>query len=219
METSLRDMKISVYGRSEKGNSHIENEDSILVDQERGLYAVADGVTLPHGGRKASRRAIEYLGALFNGDLKKTVETLNEKLFQERQKDPGMGTTTLTAAHIRGWELLIIHVGDSSAYMMSADKTRRITQPDNLPGTHMLIQVIGQRDMVPHPYKEKISPGDFVVLATDGVTDAVSDEEIASIIRRNADVEKIVDEVFLRAESKPRLYKDDKSAIVISALS
>jgi serine/threonine protein phosphatase PrpC len=209
-------MKILAYGRTEKGDSHIENEDSILIDQERNLYAVADGVTLPHGGRRASRRTIEYLGSLFDGDLEKTVETLNEKLLLERQKDPMMGTTTLTAAHVRGDELLVVHIGDSSAYKISAGKIKRITQPDNVPGTHMLIQIIGQSELVPHSYKEKMSPGDFVVLATDGVTDAVSDEELAATIRKVGDVKTIVDEVFSKVDRKPRLYKDDKSMIVIS---
>ena len=210
-------MKILAYGKTEKGDSHIENEDSILIDQERNLYAVADGVTLPHGGRRASGRTIEYLGSLFDGDLEKTVETLNEKLLLERQKDPWMGTTTLTAAHVGGDELLVVHVGDSSAYKIRAGKINRITQPDSVPGTHILVQVIGQEDTILHSYKEKVSPRNFVVLATDGVTDAISDEELAAIVKKNGRVETIVEEVLLKVDRKPKLYKDDKSMIVISA--
>lgn len=209
-------MKIFAYGRTEKGGSHVENEDSILVNQERNLYAVADGVTLPYGGRRASNRATEYLKSLFDGDLKKTIQDLNEKLVQEKQRDASIGTTTLTAAHFREDELIVTHVGDSSAYMISGGKIRRITMPDTVPGTHMLIQVVGQIDLDLHFYREKLSRGDIIILATDGVTDAISDKELATIVQENKDLKDIVDEVFLRVDEKPRLYKDDKSMIVIS---
>jgi serine/threonine protein phosphatase PrpC len=44
-------------------------------------------------------------------------------------------------------------------------------------------------------------------LATDGVTDAISDEELATIVKKNGRVETIVEEVLLKVDRKPKLYK------------
>jgi serine/threonine protein phosphatase PrpC len=209
-------LKIKVHGRTERGESHSENEDGIIIDEDKALFAVADGVTLPYGGREASMRALKSLIELFDGDLENTVKKVNSKLSNEKEKIHSIGSTTLTAAHLKDDALQIAHIGDSSAFLLRDGSIRKITQDDSIPGTSMLTQVIGQRDVKVHLYEEKVEKGDIFFLATDGVTNYLSEDEIITIIKNHDSIEEWVNDIFMYVEKKPRIYKDDKSVIIIS---
>ena len=209
-------MKIEVSGRTDRGDSHVENEDSIIIEEKKALFAVADGVTLPYGGREASTRALKYLIELFDGDLESTVKKVNSKLYNEREKVHSIGSTTLTAAHMKDDTLEIAHVGDSCALILRDDAVRKITQDDSFPGTSMLTQVIGQKDVRVHVYEEKVRKGDIIFLATDGVTNYLSEDEVLTIIKKYSGAEEWINEMFICIENKTRIYKDDKSVIIIS---
>ena len=57
-------MNLVSYGHSDAGYVRETNEDSYLVDDERGIYVVADGVGgLPHGDL-ASRLAVQFFQAM-----------------------------------------------------------------------------------------------------------------------------------------------------------
>lgn len=209
-------MKVLAHGMTVRGLAHPTNEDSILIDRTRHLYAVADGVTLPYGGQKASTLVIKNLGLLFNYDLRKSFEDTNNKLLGERLNDQSIGSTTLTAAHLSEGMLYAAYVGDSPAYIIREEMIKRITEPDVVPGTHMLIQVMGQRGLDIHLVERPVTAGDMVVLASDGVTDAISENEILMILRENADGEKAVEAIIHAVDEKPRIYHDDKSIIVVT---
>jgi protein phosphatase len=207
-------MKIVAFGRTVKGKDHFENEDSILIDEKLKLFAVADGVSNPPGGGEASRKAVSYLKNFFKNDLKKAFVQTNEKICEERRKNFSIGYTTLTAAYIKN-NLNIASVGDSPAFIVRDDEIKLITVADNIPGTHTLTQAIGEPYILPHFYELKLRNGDVVVLATDGLSNVLSEEEIFDIVKRFGKVERIAN--FLIAEANKKLieYKDDKTVIVI----
>ncbi len=74
------------YGASIRGEDHKENEDTILVDDRLGLYAVADGVTMTYGGGPASRLTISSLRSMFKGDLAETIPQVNKVVLEERRR-------------------------------------------------------------------------------------------------------------------------------------
>ena len=110
--------RIASYGASVKGEDHKENEDTILVEDKLGLYAVADGVTMPYGGGPASRLAIGSLRSLFKGDLAETISQINRTVLEEKKQDPGIGSSTLTVAQLTDRSVRIAHAGDSSAFLI-----------------------------------------------------------------------------------------------------
>jgi protein phosphatase len=117
----------------------------------------------------------------------------------------GMGTT-MTVGLIVGRELLIGHVGDSRAYLCRRDKFDQLTRdhttsqelsdagfiPAGTESTHryrnFLTRALGGRGNQSHPDLHRLSlqDGDQLLLCTDGLSDAVDDAEMASILRKSA---------------------------------
>ena len=205
---------INAYGKTEKGEMHEENEDVVLIDNKLKLFAVADGVTIPKGGKKAALKAIKYLKLLFKKDLKGLVERMNKKILEEINKDP-VGYTTLAAAHIKNNILQTANVGDSSIILIRDNKISLVTASDRFVGTHALVQAIGEEYIKVDFHEEKLKKCDYIVLATDGITDVLSREEIFSAVKNLKEPKKIVDFLIEKARERPKLYEDDKTVIVI----
>ncbi|HUR97074.1 MAG TPA: PP2C family serine/threonine-protein phosphatase [Pyrinomonadaceae bacterium] len=117
---------VSDRGLSEK---RPENEDSFLVLEERGVYAVADGVGGAQAGDVASQMAVEILGEAFinqSADLdaedvmRAAIERANGAIYQMASELPQLDSmaTTIVALHVYGNIATIGHVGDSRAYRL-----------------------------------------------------------------------------------------------------
>jgi len=201
------------FGASEKGEDHHEDEDTILIDDNLGLYAVADGVTLPHGGGLASRLAIKTLRSQFKDNLEETIEQVNKTVLDEKKKTPEIGSTTLTAAHLTDSKLKIAHVGDSYGFVIRNARIILGTEPQNRDG--FLTNTIGGYFEGIKNYKQMVEPGDCIVLATDGVTAVLARNEIASIVTNYVEPRKIVEHLLREVGRRPRQYRDDRSMVVV----
>lgn len=121
----------------------------------------------------------------------------------------GMGTT-LTGAIIVAGEVFIGHVGDSRAYLFRNGELRQLTKDHTLAqqlvddGTiastdfvqsymqHVLVNCIGGTDenVRVEVHRIKLENDDRLLLCTDGLSDMVSDFEIAGIIDQNLDPQR-----------------------------
>ena len=117
---------VSDRGLSEK---RPQNEDSYLEINERGLFAVADGVGGAQAGDVASQMAMEVVAEAFmnlrqNGDaeemMKIAIERANEAIYQMSHDLPQLSTmaTTIVALYLDGNIATIGHVGDSRIYRL-----------------------------------------------------------------------------------------------------
>lgn len=207
-------MELSIFGKGIKGNDHQDIEDSLLIDKKKNLFSVADGVTNPHGGKEAAIKSCKYLQKVFKGDLKDGFQKVNDLILKDREKR-FIGYTTLTAANIEDGLLKICNVGDSPIYLANNERIFRMTGNDRIFGTASLSQSIGQEIISVHYSEEKFEPDMYVVLATDGVTDLVGKDEIHEIIKKYKIPRNIVFALLKRAGTKPTIYNDDKTVIVI----
>jgi protein phosphatase len=132
------------------------------------------------------------------------VEQIDAELVEEgRQNEAlhGMGTT-LTGARSFGRDLMIAHVGDSRAYLLRGTRLRRLTRDHTytqllidtgqLRATdaatsrtrHILTNVLGGSDA--HVKVEidtlQLEEGDRLLLCSDGLTDLVDDDTIATAL-------------------------------------
>jgi PPM family protein phosphatase len=149
-------MIIAARGQTDVGRKRDHNEDAFLVDEELGLYLVADGMGGHAGGGTASRIAVQTIRArlqvareadpdLFTrpGELEESplreilreaVESACQSIYQAAQSDPalaGMGTT-VTAAVLAGSNTYIAHVGDSRCYLARKGHIYQVSEDHSL---------------------------------------------------------------------------------------
>ena len=156
------------------------NEDAFFADDRRCVYAVADGMGGHSAGERASAIAIDtfaramaeavpvaHLDAVFAMADRRIHESMDAS-------SHGMGTT-LTVCGISSEGMLYAgHVGDSTLHILRAGAARKITQDQS--SDHALLNCLGARRGafvgVAH-YQEQLHPDDVVVLASDGLGDAL----------------------------------------------
>jgi len=113
-----------------------------------------------------------------------------------RNAAPDLGST-LTCAYVTERHALVMHVGDSRAYLIADDGTpRRLTRDHTLAESlrdrgleserfeHVLVNAIGGDQNEPRPELHEIElvPGDALVLASDGLTRSVEDMTIGKLV-------------------------------------
>lgn len=140
--------------------------------------------------------------------LKEFQQALGEadaRLFEEARRHPelhGMGTT-LTMTYSQDHELFVIHAGDSRCYLFRGNLLYRLTH-DHTMVQEMVQQGVLQPEEVAHHrlrhvitnsvgghepgvrvevHKLHLEAGDRVLLCSDGLTDMLTDEEIAAILQ------------------------------------
>jgi protein phosphatase len=147
---------IHAAGRSDVGRRRPHNEDAFLIDEELGLYVVADGVGGNAMGEVASqesvdqirgfvsqgRAAIERFRAERNDPSRQGVRRLMESAVQNacymvfgmaefEPSQRGM-STTLSALLIVDDHAFIAQVGDSRIYRIRGGKTEQLTEDHTL---------------------------------------------------------------------------------------
>jgi protein phosphatase len=192
------------------------------ADEVNHVMVVADGMGGHAAGEVASRLAISALVGvaldipdwIFWVDAQHTAEMQRrareavqqvESIMVERGRENedlrGMGST-LTGARCYSRHLLIVHVGDSRAYLLRAGRLERLTKDHTyaqmlvdrgelLPNEvarsglgHILINVLG--GSAEHVEVDvdllALEHGDRLLLCSDGLTDCVDDETIAAAL-------------------------------------
>jgi protein phosphatase len=157
-----------------------------------------------------------------NKDVKTVFERMTKRFYdidrtlkQEASNDhtlSGMGTT-LTVAGTLGNDLVLGHVGDSRAYLLRGDIFRQLTRDHTLAQMlidagvansddpaprsmrHVLTAAIGSLDerIEPQVQRFRLQGGDQLLLCTDGLTEMVDDELIASLLRESSSAQLACD--------------------------
>lgn len=177
------------------------------------LFVVADGMGGAAGGKEASQMAVQLVSSNYYGDpdlliessLERAIQEANREIHQRGQSDPflrGLGTT-FVAFVIRNQELVVANVGDSRAYLLrqgelwqlSLDHTavqeqvrEGLLTPEEgsvHPRRHVLSRNLGSRPRAQPDFDNKtLVPGDTLLLCSDGLWGAVSDDEIVEVLQQ-----------------------------------
>ena len=188
------------------------NEDAaalILFDSEQGVLAVADGVGGQAGGESAAEVALRRLeSAVAAADL--STRTLRGAILDgveggnDAVRGLGIGAaTTLVVAEIAGTTLRPYHVGDSAVLVVGQRGKIKLQTVSHSPVGYALESgLLGEEEALHHDERHLISnmvgsaemrievgspirlaPKDTVLLATDGLLDNLSLQEIVDGIR------------------------------------
>jgi PPM family protein phosphatase len=208
-------MKLVSAGLSDVGRERDHNEDSYAVEEELGLFIVADGMGGHQAGEVASALAItttvEYVQSHPGGDrlsvLADAARAANARVIEEgarNRRRKGMGST-FVAMILDGDSLGIAHVGDSRCYRIRDGKIERMTRDHSLieelagddPVAHaalggysnVITRAIGTApDTEPDIRREKLREGDQYLLCSDGLSGVVKDPEIQRIVLGGGDL-------------------------------
>jgi PPM family protein phosphatase len=136
----LAERTLNIGFKTDPGRAKPTNEDSILVEESLGLFAVADGMGGHNAGEVASHIAVDRIADFVGEGLRSAksrrkliadaISRANEAIFLAGSSDPwwsDMGTT-IVAAILEGNSLLIAHVGDSRGYLIRGERIRRLTE-------------------------------------------------------------------------------------------
>jgi len=211
-------------GATDIGQVRRINEDSILLLPLHGLLAVADGVGGAKGGRVASqmltgelaRVALSAEGGIDTETLRETIHEVNRRIFELGSRSPsleGMGTTCI-AASIHPPRMVLAQVGDSRAYLHQRGVARQLTsdhrlvqemvdrgeltlsEADQHPMRNILTRCVGalpETDIDIFEYE--VSPGDTLLLCSDGLSDMVSHDAILAAIASGDRLDRLVNDL------------------------
>ncbi|MFC7448347.1 PP2C family protein-serine/threonine phosphatase [Rhodococcus daqingensis] len=195
--------------RSDRGLVRSNNEDSVYAGAR--LLALADGMGGHAAGEVASQLMIAALAHLDDdepgedllGKLEAATRAGNAAIADQVEEEPeldGMGTT-LTAILFAGSKLGLVHIGDSRAYLLRDGALTQITRDDTFvqslvdegritaeqahthPQRSLIMRALTGNEIEPTLTVREARAGDRYLLCSDGLSDVVSDETIAEVLR------------------------------------
>ncbi len=211
-------MSFECISRTHVGLQRKINEDSVFVDSERGLWAVADGMGGHEAGEVASTMVVDALRCLpATADLdvlaEEAVEALRQvngeliDLARSGEKEQTIGTTVVGLAVSNG-SFRCFWMGDSRAYRLRDGELIRLTKDHSLVQTlvdagmltpdeaethenaNLITRAVGVASMVEvDVVSGDAKAGDQFLLASDGLTRLVRDNELAADLQRGSPAE------------------------------
>jgi protein phosphatase len=160
---------IRAAGATDVGKVRTQNEDSMIVDPIRGLYAVLDGMGGANAGDVASQTARDAIRdyvlehrtkhepkALLEAAIQHAGQTVWSSAQATRERH-GMGTTCVACLVVDPTHAIVAHVGDSRAYLLRSGRLMALTRD------HTIVEELVERGLLAaeeaerHPYKNVLS--------------------------------------------------------------
>ena len=206
---------MQLWGLTDPGNLREQNQDSyamVSFSRDRSLMIVCDGMGGAKSGNVASSLAVD----VFTDEVRRcqrpgmtpergaevlrgALELANKAVFEQAQVSDdftGMGMTLVAALIIRD-TAVIINVGDSRAYLFTAEGVQLLTtdhsivefmvqrgeltqeQAKNHPGKNVITRAVGTEPSVEGDiYLQKLHRDDCLLLCSDGLSNVMADQEM-----------------------------------------
>ena len=193
---------------TDTGKRRLGNEDAYVFEPP--LFAIADGMGGARAGEIAAdlaASALEEASAETReaAQLSAIIAEANRRVWERSRADPataGMGTTvTIALVDAPAGTISFGHVGDSRAYRLRDGVLEQVTTDHSLVAELVESGVLTPEEAERHPQRSAITkavgtepsvdadvftrdtlPGDLFLLCSDGLSDMLSEEDIASAI-------------------------------------
>ncbi len=227
--------------RTHVGAVRWRNEDAVLERPEIGLWAVADGAGGHQRGDYASTRIIaaldevrpELRGTVLAENVKARLADVNLKL---RRKAADIGPNALIGSTVAVLMILdnescCLWAGDSRFYRLRAGQLVQLSRDQShvqnlvdrgeiapeAAATHPLGNIVtnlvgASDDLVLEERRDRLEPGDILLLCSDGLSGAISDAEVCAILRETsvlAAPDRLIEHALARGA------RDNVSAVVV----
>ena len=193
---------------TDTGRRRVRNEDAYVFEPP--LFAIADGMGGARAGEVAAGLAAAALkdgrGAVSDeASLEARIAEANRQVWERSVADPrtaGMGTTVTVAFVDQPASRIVFgHVGDSRAYRLRGNELEQVTTDHSLVAELVESGVLTPDEAERHPQRSAITRavgteraieadvfslpgevGDLFLLCSDGLTDMLSEAEIAGAL-------------------------------------
>jgi protein phosphatase len=204
-------------GKTDRGRVRTVNQDSILLDEGLGLFAVADGMGGHQAGEVASALALEALQDRMKQRPRGRARPARERLLsavtdanrvvfgaaQGRAEWGGMGTTVAAVLFAREGAA-VAHVGDSRVYLWRGGELSRLTEDHSLAAEQVRQGILSPGDAL-------ASSGRHVLTRALGVEPDV-DVDIRKVALEKGDV------VLICSDGLHGMLPDEHLAAVLSSV-
>ncbi|WP_417552565.1 PP2C family protein-serine/threonine phosphatase [Marinomonas fungiae] len=235
------------YGQTDTGPQRSENQDSFITLNDIGLWCVADGMGGHKEGGIASHLAtqsledirhctFESLDAVAEA-VRKIVLDVNRALCEMSSSfyDQEVIGTTIVVLLIYGQRAKVIWVGDSRLYRMRGTSfelvTRDHTQYEELlsrglvkenqpehPAHHILTRALGAADLCElEELNLDVMPNDIFLICTDGLSNMISQMDLAKVIYYSEDKNRAVANLINMALAKNA--SDNVTAVIVDKVT
>lgn len=198
------------------------NEDSVIGNEDLGLWVVADGVGGNAHGDIASQLVVQTIERRIRQGktLHDAVVDAHNAIISAIEGQPDLEgmATTVVASLFHGHQFELSWVGDSRAYLIDQEGISQLSSDHNYanelfqqgmisedelqshPGQHELTQAMGQLSLPKIPkVLGELHEGDILLLCTDGLSGPVSEDEIYRIVAANESIKKAGDALLEKA--------------------
>jgi protein phosphatase len=230
---------------TDQGRVRPSNQDRFLVTPY--LVAVADGMGGHNGGEVAAGTAVTALNENFGAQgsseqLLEAVDTANKAIWELSREEGdlrGMGTTLTALAIVSDSgieQLALVNVGDSRAYLYAEESLAQLTADHSLveemvrqgeltpaeaavhPHRHILTRALGiEASVEVDAWRFEPAEGDRVLLCSDGLTNELSEEEIAEVLASEQDPDSAAEELVRLAVDHGG--NDNVTAVVVDVVN
>jgi PPM family protein phosphatase len=208
------------------------NEDSVGWDTARGVWLVADGMGGHAKGEVASRVVKDtILDRVAHGmPLRESVLDAHRAVVEAAESSASMGSTVV-AMKVGADSCDVVWVGDSRAYLWRKGKLRRVSRDHSLlemllankqvsaaearahPKRHVVLQTLGMGEPAPGEASVDLRSRDWFLLCSDGLTDELTDDELAERLENSASPKEAADGLLAAALKKGA--RDNVSVLVL----
>jgi len=157
-------------------------------------------------------------------ELQRALCQADSRIFEETANHPewhGMATT-MTFALAVNWRLFVAHVGDCRCYLYARGALQQITQDHTFTAEMVRAGVMAPESAAKHPYRNVVTnilggdtpgvsvelhsldlhPADRILICSDGLTDAISEERIAQILSQELDAKRACERLVDKANQQ-----------------
>lgn len=173
-------MRVHAAGQTDVGCVRKGNEDNLLLDNELGLYVVADGLGGHAAGEVASQIVVDRIGQFisqtveqdrtwpleydvsipYDGNrLKAALMLADQAIVEDIRNHPereSMGSTVV-ACLVHGAHVTLAHVGDSRAYLLGPEGMRQVTRDHSWVAEQVANGILTQDEARKHPFRNVIT--------------------------------------------------------------
>ncbi len=242
----IQAFSVTDVGRTRQCNQDFIYSTTESIGSLDNLFLLADGMGGHRAGDFAARCAIEKVYQKIakteeldvKSNFEEAIQIANRELFfisSTEAQYRGMGTT-LVCATIADGKAVIANVGDSRLYKIRGEEIEQITvdhsfveeliakggiqreEARNHPKRNFITRAVGVASRVEIDFfTTTVEEGDQILLCSDGLTNMLTDQEIAEVMKENSNIEVACQDLMDQANAKGGL--DNISIILVQVLS